>query len=133
MGYSPMGMAALLYQRHEGEELKLTLDGAVLTNGEQELYRIDAAWYGDSKIHLELTDPRGGQKRNLTLMREEEAARIFGATGSDFRCECGYVGPIRKFCPNCGKATGVYVCECGFHSVGAKFCSNCGKPIPLKG
>ena len=49
------------------------------------------------------------------------------------QCECGYNGPLSKFCPQCGKifetAQKEYICECGAVVTG-KFCTNCGKPGP---
>lgn len=48
-----------------------------------------------------------------------------------FVCECGYCGPVSKFCPECGKLTRKkeYQCECGY-MVTSRFCPNCGKPRP---
>lgn len=49
------------------------------------------------------------------------------------QCECGYCGPVSKFCPECGRKMEIekkeYVCDCGAVVTG-RFCTNCGKPGP---
>ena len=50
-----------------------------------------------------------------------------------FTCECGYSGPVSKFCPECGrKVEEEYTCECGYRSKGANFCPNCGRAVGVK-
>lgn len=144
VGYMGMFMAAgMLNDVHEGEELKIKIDSLALSREGEELWRVDEAWYGRLKIHLELTGVRNGQKRSLTLTRED----AFGAAQNKvswalqgtsaesdaltFTCECGYHGSARKFCPECGKTVPIHTCECGCVSIGAKFCPECGKAIQI--
>jgi len=131
VGIGMMGVGMMGMQRHEGESLRFSLDGLCLTNGNEDIFRIDCAWYadGDAKLHVELTDLRSGQKWHHVLTRDVEAGTARASSDADtFTCECGYQGPARKFCPECGKSIERHTCECGFVSIGAKFCPNCGKP-----
>ena len=139
MGFMGMGMAGMMNEVHEGEELKLRMNQLTLTSGDEELWHVDVAWYGRQQIHLELAGIRDGQKKKFTLTRENASVTpknkvswtLQGTSAESdvltFTCECGYHGPARKFCPECGKATKIYTCDCGCVSIGAKFCPNCGK------
>lgn len=140
MGFMGMGMAGMMNEVHEGEELKLRINQSTLTSGDEEIWRVDVAWYGRHEIHLELVGIRDGQRKNLTLAQEGAfvapqnsvswrlQSNLAESDVLTFTCECGYHGPARKFCPECGKTTPIHTCECGCVSLGAKFCPNCGKP-----
>ena len=125
---SLLGLAALTYQRHDGEELKLNFEG-VISNGDTGLYKVDVLWYGEDKLNLELTDTRDGHKEKIVLFREGKAS---GTTvAGTFQCECGNNYKSR-FCPECGRARTEetpYSCSCGYHGQVGKFCPNCGKAV----
>lgn len=131
MGIGMMGVGMMGMQRHEGESLRFSIDGLCLTNGNEDVFRIDCAWYADrdAQFHIELTDLRSGQKWHHVLTRDAEAGAAKALSDDAFTCKCGYRGPARKFCPECGRAVERHTCECGCVSIGAKFCPNCGKPI----
>lgn len=100
--YNTMGMMAASLQRHDGEELRVQIgDNGLRANGLR-VYNVDCIWYSDDdKIHMELTDIQDGHKETVILSREEVNNAV--PEGS-FRCECGYTGPVSRFCPECGRA-----------------------------
>ena len=126
---SMMGFMGQAYEPHFGEELRIQMNNTSLSDGTINLFTVKCMWYGGQNITIELINISDGQTTALILTREGEKMAS-GQTG--YVCECGYSGPIGKFCPNCGKAVEVekeYTCECGYRSKSANFCPNCGRPI----
>ena len=123
-GLMSLGMG-MTYKRHPGEELKIQMGNATLSDDAGNTYNVNCLWYGEEKLNLELASPSTGQIMTMVLTREEANA----APDSGYVCECGYKGSFGKFCPNCGRAVEVeYTCQCGYKSKGVKFCPNCGQP-----
>lgn len=134
MGTAPMfvgGMMGQLYQRHDGEELMLDLRGAILSADGKGLFRIEALWYGNEELHLELTELCNGQRSGMPLTRCEDGTKPGVLPDGGFLCVCGNRFTSR-FCPECGMLRPepkTYSCACGYTGVVGKFCPNCGKKI----
>ncbi|MBR3124309.1 MAG: hypothetical protein IKF42_02600 [Mogibacterium sp.] len=99
-GAAGMMMPVTTYTFHEGEELKITLNNRVVYEGDKTVYRVSEAWYGNDKLNLEMMDLYDGHTENVVLSRviEKEEPLAKG----EIKCACGYRGPARRFCPNCG-------------------------------
>lgn len=124
-------MMGQFYQRHDGEDLMLDLSGVTLKEGDKELFRIDAFWYGKEVLHLEMTEICSGQKLFIALSRCEDGTKPGVLPDGSFLCECGERFKS-KFCPSCGKPrteSNTYSCTCGYTGPVGKFCPNCGKKI----
>ena len=150
-----MGIAAINYQQHPGEELRIKVNDANLIKGSLVFYQVSSIWFGSETIYLEMRDVNNNQTQTIALKRDGigfekkdenepytcECGETFTSNfcpncgkqrieKKTFTCECGYTGMALKFCPNCGKAIEEEVtCECGYRCKGSKFCPNCGKPV----
>ena len=131
MAFSGMPGFSKPYKYHTNEDIQLTLGNKLLKKDGQTLFNINAAWHDNSdQMHIEISDVKTGRIDNILLNRENVSAAAVPLKEGECRCECGQVFSS-KFCPNCGKMreeNKTFTCSCGYTGPARNFCPECGKP-----
>jgi len=91
---------------HPNERLRFMINNHTVYADGKTLFSL-TAWYTiDDVLHFDMMDLNDGSKQEITLTRvktdSDEAVDCFDDNGK-YHCGCGYVGPVGKFCPECGK------------------------------
>lgn len=106
MGMGMNGIPAGM-QQDPDVDIVINMGDRSIRNGEKELYHIDYFRHVRSDmLHIDLTDPATGVKTGLTLLREQPVQPL--PADGEFKCECGYIGPVSRFCPECGALSPFY-------------------------